>query len=199
LSDDVLTGSIEAENDWVGIWRVKARQTGPDGRVGSDGESFVGIVEELVNNVESNQTITGLRNNGYSIHFTTNYDIGDLPVPHLRPHNLNTLSYENQWRLLTWAQYSAVEPTVSQSKSIWKWQFGQSEYDISELLLPNWIPDSTCMKPNYEDFKPNRVDFEWWDNDSGIGNIIKQDAVMPHRCCQEDFFFCPNLSPCPPS
>ena len=200
LDGEKLSGVITATKPWEGSWYVKARQVGPIGWAGEDGETFIEIAEEASPHIRSNKMITDLRNNAYDIFFTTNYSIDDLPSPHLRPHSIDLTSYESGWRLLTWAKYGALEPTIAQGKSIRTWEFDSKTIDKTDLALPDWTPDPSCLKPDADNIVPESVEFGWWSDESGIGEIIKQpEELLPEKCCQEDFFFCPLLGPCPPS
>ena len=180
---DTLLAEFIISEVWSSDWIVRARQTGPPGRDGLDGNAFMEVVELSIDDpmVVSSNAITTLRNRGSNFYYSTGFDLETLPVAHLRQYGGTRC---NAIDSTIGSRFAAVEPAVSSSKVIWVWQFEGDNYLPGDPSLPSWLPDPSCIRPG--------VSFPWWDS-VGANPGIVEAASLPEKCCQEDFFFCPNI------
>lgn len=165
---------------WESDWLIKIRQRGPDGWSGTDGINFIGIASANVYALRASNVIAGLRNSGENLYFIRE-DIGNIAASRLRPcgDDLCGPIYSDNDILVS------TGPGLDNNKSLLRWQWeGRKNTTNTDLNLPVWSPDPSCV---------NWGSFEWWKSTDCSADFVVADP-LPTQCCQEDFFFCPNLS-----
>lgn len=186
--DELLYVKIILDSNWEGEWIAKARQRGPKGRKGIDGDPFIKIKNFAYKdpNLRSTSVISTIRNVGYSLISSTNNNITDWPISKLRAHqdSINDFEHVSDVNDIIMA---SVRPSTS-NKSIFRWVFDKELPAVNELDLPTWVPDPSCYTGDQV------YSFRWMDNiESNECELkIKVPSQIPNKCCQEDFFFCPN-------
>jgi hypothetical protein len=198
VDDGLFTAVVITDGDWGDGWTAKVRQRGPDGRDGVDGNPFIEIVDTNLYALKATEFIASARSTTDGSIFYISQPAGDLPTAHIRPHNFTQASCEvmslvsNDGIEVEAAIIGAVEPSIDSNKLIRRWVFEPTTTTFSDPDLPVWIPDPSCA---------TRIEFSWWEQFEDTGDecqvkFTEADA-LPERCCQEDFFFCPNIGPCP--
>ena len=183
--DGTLSVSIRSSDSWGIGWTAKARQRGPDGRGGIDGNPFI-VVSSIVAELTSRGALISLRNVGDNLRtMNRGIDPENLPIAHLRPYQSSGLCNEMTFAT-TSDKYAAVAPSLDYSKPIWRWALDAPGHDFGALNTPVWTPDPSCG---------SGAVFNWWDGLNERPNIVEA-AHIPEKCCQEDFFFCPSLGSC---
>jgi len=192
----LFSASVVIDGEWGDDWSVKVRQRGPKGINGSDGEPFITVTESSLYALKATEFITSLRRAQNDNIFYIRQDLIDIPSIRLRPYGgLQVQDGCTSFAIVLSGEVSnsdklaALEPSIDTSKGIRRWLFDQSITTSIVLNLPVWVPDPSCS---------SQVDFGWWQEFEGtpqeVQADIRQAPALPEQCCQEDFFFCPNLS-----
>lgn len=202
LNDNILSLKL-VSNDFNDNYQIKIRQRGPKGRNGISGDPFIELINTTVN-FGSNEAVVLVDNDDYDIFYVRKAFNGlESPIYHLKP---SQLVFDDQF-VLTESNFASVSSTINSSKSIYRWKPEFSFSDCSELELPNWVPDPSCLKmrsdPTEDEFGVDKVDMDWisyledTENDPfgscPITPNIKIANALDAKCCQEDFFICPNV------
>ncbi len=202
IDDGEFTATINIDGDWGDGWTAKIRQRGPFGRDGVNGDSFITISETDLYAFKATEFIASLRGAVDGSLFYIRQSVDELPTAHLRPgsqsvqvgcdvaFNTSETSAGDPSTL-----FGAVEPSIDSSKGIRRWVFDSqtlAAINLTDLDLPTWIPDPSCFRAG--------VDFNWWQQFDGTVNEVDPGVIetepLEEKCCQEDFFFCPNIGPC---
>lgn len=198
---------------------IKSRQKGPDGNKGQAGEPTVRIAEceldtttiiatcPIINvriGCESNTILTTCSdiNNGTCVEKVTftvaNNNISD--------------------KVGTEAVFAAAQVTISDCKTIHQFKPSLKEDDFDDLELLNWEPQPGCLtRRHYTKQNFNWVarttnakcapNAKWYDSlmNPRSGKYLQSIVIPPQppvdQCCQDDFFYCPNVQTggCPPT
>lgn len=186
--NNVVKGSIKFLSDIPNGLYYKARQQGPKGKKGKDGTGFIELVEQIYGDsfVQSTEAIVAIRKSGVSNNIT-------FTKKTLFPKNV-VASLTGVTSLpigkLTEAEYLGLQVTTDDCKDIGIYKFNEPKLDIPDLNLPSWTPACNCT----DVFRYNIQRFDWQLSVAGgIPFNIIQEGPPPEDCCQEDFYFCPNL------
>lgn len=194
VTSERLRASIKftAGADDIDELLFKARQKGPEGRIGVDGLSILQIVNLPIADpaILAKEVAVSIRR--------TEPD-GDISVLKQQPTeevcvSKLKLSEELQVGPLNELNIAAVEVTIRDCKTIGRFKF-DADVETPPLILPQWTPLKDCRESSFF-FMYN---FEWWKRtDPRYLFTILPDPIPAERCCQDDFFFCPNVSdgPC---
>ena len=181
-----LTCTIIRFGAWGFGWTAKARQLGPIGLPGNDGNQFLAISNIYADIVKSTEAVNSLRFADSDLFFVRT-NLVELPTARLRPYQSSLTSNMSNNALTVANAFVAVQPSVDSNKGIMRWIYESIEYSKDNLNLPVWVPDPSCG---------NEASFEWWNNINTSIPFRMADA-LPKKCCQEDFFFCiSNDDPC---
>lgn len=195
----VLTASIHFLNQDISKWSYKARQKGNVGADGDDGNPFLEIVNELLPDptLHSTKAIVSLRKSG-----ATNVVYLDKEVfEKVTVSRLSATAGALPPKDIVKAKFVAAEVTVRNSKDIGYFdlekRLGEAtdSIPIPELDLPAWVPQPGCGQRN----RWSAFRFNWWDvADAPYMFRIVPTNRPPERCCEQDFFWCPNVGdqPC---
>jgi len=203
--DGVFSATVVAKAAWGSGWKAKVRQRGPDGWGGANGEAFLDIVEVVVDNIQSKSAVMLLRNFSEDLRkISRTLTLETLAAAHLRPYNNVVLDASFDYT----SQCLSVSPSVDSSKLLLKWGLEIDSTAAEILNLPLWVPDPSCVRPNTDPQKAAPVNYDWYSSlgvglNSGDPKLV-QAPPLEVKCCQEDFYFCPNImnirpDPCPPS
>ena len=184
-SGGILVVSIKSSDSWGIGWSAKARQRGPVGFDGLDGNSFI-VVSSITADLTSRGGLIGIRSVGDDLRtMNRSMDPDSFPAAHLRPYQSTQCSDIVSITLSD--KYAAVAPSLDYSKPIWRWVLDMPGHEFGVLDTPAWVPDPSCG---------SGVQFSWWDGlPVGQPGIVEAEPI-PEKCCQEDFFFCPNIGTC---
>lgn len=184
--------TVIAGGDDIDSWRFKARQKGPKGAAGSSGKAFLEVIEQILDDpsIRSTEAIISMRkaSNG-DIIFLTNTLFDEIPVS-----NLSAIDGDSILDILT-DKFTSVQATIREAKSIGFFQFAPAEFVPPILDIPLWTPTADCVQAR----RWSQYRFDWYDrSDPTYLFSITPTPKPPEKCCQEDFFFCPNVgdNPC---
>ena len=171
--DGIFNAVITTEENWGDGWLAKIRQVGPDGWVGNDGNSFIEINKYDIYGPTIQQYIATLRNINDDLYYVSE-KLGDGPTARLRPTASGIYTSIDT--------VAAVEPSVDSNKGIRKWVFSAT-ITSNNIDLPIWVPNPACVD----------VDFPWYQSVNNLATTFVESEHLKRQCCQEEFFFCPNL------
>jgi len=175
-------------------WKYKVRQRGPKGASGQDGSAFLEISEQVLDDptVRSNAAIVTTRKSDLTN--TITYLSNDLPDD-VCVSNLALSAGALPVGDILEAKFLAAKVTTRSCKDIGSYQYSPPEYEAPPLELPAWEPTQDCVTAaRFSSYK-----FEWWDlTDPKYPYRIVTPPRPNDQCCQEPFFWCPNVgdNPC---
>lgn len=134
--------------------------------------------------------------------------------PFGKPTNLPTIGDKRRDGSVVWDRvtFVSVEQTINECKDIQTYKYNPLDLDIEQLILPSWVPTTACYTPRLW----SRSGFKWWltatsgskedvDWVDCFGNAKEPtypwEVITPKQpdeaCCQQDFFWCPNVNDAP--
>jgi len=215
----IVSGSIflPTGSSWedLGVdFCVKARQRGPKGPKGIPGECRVRIVECLIDGTNIRATCPIVN---------TRLDCENEIIYTLCADLLAELCYDKiallpdsdslaDGNALT-SVFASAEMTLEECKRINRYVVELPEDDIPDLDLLHWNPQAGCFSQRHYD----RHKFNWIPDTNipacdstatWFGPDSVRDGQYPHaivtapqptssECCQDDFFYCPNVQDAP--
>ena len=194
VTSKMFSGSITivGTDDFAG-WRFKTRQRGAKGATGDSGKAFVEVIERLLEDpsIRSTQAIISTRKAAASddIVILQNELFEAVPVS-----NFAALDGDSINNILS-NQFVAAKFSISDSKDIGFFQFIPKEFIVPPLDIPLWTPTGECVQSR----RWSQYRFNWFTKtDPNYLFSIMSTPKPPEQCCQEDFFFCPNVGdqPC---
>ncbi len=212
FSDDHLSGVVVFTSGIELASTYKARQVGRTGEDGEDGNPFLVVEEQIIDDpaIRSQNAVLSMRKTaqgGIAYHKSSLYD-------QICAHNLALLSGDIPMGGILDAKFLAVLPSPNSCKEICFSRFetcsslasggsSTSQLDcdqdpdviVDPLDLPEWTPTDSC----YDLARCDQLQFDWHKiaNDPYPWKIL-DDPCPPEQCCQQDFFWCPNVGdePC---
>lgn len=173
--------------DIAGLY-YKARQKGPKGKKGKDGTGFIEVIEDVYGDsgVRSSEAIIAIRKSGVSDNisyttqelFTKNVVASVTGSPNLPIGDLLE------------SKYVGAQVTTDDCKDLNTFKFKEPELKIPDLNLPSWTPACNCT--DTARYQIQRMDWGMKAAEKLPFSIV-QEAPPPEACCQEDFYWCPNL------
>lgn len=194
---------------------------GAKGEKGIPGETFINVVEFGLEDdlMMSSKPITSVRstdnqikyarasiNTSCTMYLSQNF-FDNTPLSNgIRSMIIdNDSSLTNAETVFNKLKLVNVNETTETCKPIGNYRQQHEEIKLRELTLPSWTPTVTC----YDTTRWNNSKFDWWTSlDDNLDTwsdcdgeakptsypwtIIISDAPES-RCCQEDFFWCPNV------
>jgi len=186
-------GSITIEGSDLAGWRYKARQRGAKGDQGSAGSGFVEVIEQILEDpsVRSTQAVVSLRKAAANddIVIFENALFEEVPVANLAAINGDTVD-----NIIT-NEFVGAKFSISDARDIGFFKFAPKEYVVPPLEIPLWTPTGDCVQAR----RWSQYRFNWFtQTDPNYLFSIITTPKPPEQCCQEDFFFCPNVGdqPC---
>lgn len=211
---NIVCGSIFlAKGKWEqNNWTVRSRQRGPDGLPGLDGSSTLTIETSIIDNsnMEASCPIVNVR---YDASRETLYTFcstlaSDVCVSRIGV--LGGMSSLTKGPILD-SKFAAAQMILDECKYINVYTPEIQSYDVPILSFDSWEPQSGCVTQRHFD----RHKFDWISaikgtacSPYGVYNNLSSStfpykiitaAVPPEdECCQEDWFYCPNVQdgPC---
>lgn len=179
--------SVVSDED-IGSWRYKARQQGPKGATGEAGKAFLEIANRLLDDpsLRGTEAILSLRKASSSddIVFLRQELFDEVPVA-----NLSALD-GGQIVDFSGDFFVSAQVTIREARDIGFFQAEVPEFTIPQLDIPAWTPTQDCAQAT----KWALYKFDWFNRvDPNYLFNIQIPAKPPEQCCQEDFFFCPNV------
>jgi hypothetical protein len=193
-------------------WTVRSRQRGPDGPDGFDGETRlrIGYADIDSSNVEAACPLVNVRLDlirkvllTQCVSFANDVCVSKVRVSA----RMNTLTSGNIKNSL----FAAAEMSLGDCKSIHIYKPELGSYYVPELDFDTWEPQGNCVTQRHYD----RHKFDWVStveggacspfgvynkkpNDAFPYKIVTAAIPPDDECCQEDFFYCPNVQdgPC---
>jgi len=218
LETGVVCGSVFLSGEkWIDVadfYCIKSRQMGPDGLSGDPGECRIKIIECYLDDTSvratcpivharmdcEQETIFTLCSNLLKETCATQVRL----VP-----DSDTLSNTNAFKSV----FAAAEMTLDECKRINRYQISLEHDDIPELDLLHWDPQPGCVSQRHYD----RHKFDWvpatdipvcdergtWYGPDDVRpgvypfDLVTAPEPPEDECCQEDFFWCPNVQRAP--
>jgi hypothetical protein len=185
----------------MSLWRYKARQRGKTGMAGEDGKDYLEVVDRLIedNAIESTSALVSLRRAGTTDLRALSADMHtDICVSKISAIEGSMLPAEHLS-----AMYVASEITTRDCKSLGRFDMKKvftdevDAFEIPKLDLPSWIPPHGCGQRG----RWNNYRYNWWDYlGADLKYIFKITPTPkpPEKCCDQEFWFCPNVgdNPC---
>lgn len=194
---------------------VKSRQKGPDGISGDPGECRIRIVNCDIDstNIRADCPIINVRLDcEENVIYTLCADLVDTICARYLNFAANAANITNGGGVLK-AAFVALEMTLDECKKISRFKIELDDDEIPEIELPHWEPQPGCVKKRHF----NRHKFNWipatavgtcatqgrWFGPNGVRGSkypwgIQQSNTPPaDECCQEPFFWCPNVQDTP--
>jgi hypothetical protein len=207
----ILSADLQFQDglDFGPLWSYRARQQGPSGYPGADGDPFLQVREQTVGDpaIRYNRAVRVMRanprddlfhisaefNDGINLcmHLRTNFEFGDAlaltsttkPRPSTLAECCKSLEEE------TPDFWAALEPTIDSGKAIHKWGLDREKYNPTDLNTPIWEPNE---EPSQSVFVP----FNWFAQQD-LPFTISTSPRPEHSSTAEDLFLCNNLGePC---
>ena len=189
-SANVLSGVVVLSTGTFdeGEWEWKGRQVGPKGEDGEDGDDFLELVTEFNGdpNVAFKQAIISLRKSEFrsNLFFLKQELFTKVCVP-----NVKATAGAIPVGDATESNLVALEQTSSSCKNIGFFKFSPEEF-APDLVLPQFTPGKQCLDRRRFDI----ANFDWAsESEPALPFDIFLDPRPEETCCQEPFFFCPNL------
>ena len=217
----IVCGSIYLvdSGSWLDEWCIKSRQRGPDGEDGDPGECRIKISESIVDNtnIEAICPIVNVRfDRDKSILYTMCVNLLDeicVSRARLIPKS-ETLTNNKAINNV----FAAAQMILDECKYVYRFMLDLPEDNFPELQFVHWDPQPGCLTQRHF----NRHKFDWIDLvktppvDGSAGGVdmcgfrpypwrvLLPKMPPPGECCEDDFFYCPNVQdgPCvgePPS
>lgn len=209
----IVCGSLYLLNGrpWEGIWCVKSRQQGPDGVQGKSSEAAVRIVEcqlDSSNVIATCPIVNARLDCDQNTIFTLCSDLlSEVCVQSvLVPAASGAISDKSALDAL----FASAQMVLDECKLIYRYRLTIVDDEISDLNLAYWDPQPGCLTQRH--FAKQNFDWVskttanacegqavWYDSNltarSGKypNEIISADKPPKDACCQEDFFYCPNI------
>jgi len=186
--------SFTAGDGDIASWQYKARQRGPKGSAGSDGSAFLEVTSQTIgdSSVTSGSAVVSVRKSDLTNNIV--YLSSDLPTDVCVSNLALSASTLPIGDILS-SKYVSAKVTTRRCKDIGSYEYKQPEYSTPPLELPAWEPTPDCVSAaRYSSYK-----FEWWDStDPKYPFRIVTPPRPNDQCCQEPFFWCPNVgdNPC---
>lgn len=203
----LVRGKWEKDN-----WTVRSRQRGPDGPPGSDGSTTLIIETSSIDNsnMEASCPIVNVRYDAsretlYTFCSTLSSDVCVSRVGVLS--GMSTLTNGP----ILGSKFAAVQMILDECKYINVYTPEIQPYEIPLLSFDSWEPQSGCVTQRHFD----RHKFDWISSIKGAAcspygvynnlskttfpyKIITAATPPEDECCQEDWFYCPNIQdgPC---
>jgi len=190
----LFSGSIkilEGGED-IDTWHYKARQRGSKGEQGDSGKPFFDIVTQLLDDtsVQSQEAMIAMRKAIASdnIVILNNSLFDTIPASKLAAFDGDSIVD------IAEDKFVSAKVTIREAKKIETFQFVPPDLEIPPLELPLWTPTKDCVQSK----RWTQYRFDWFDRvePKYLWHIIPTPKP-PEQCCQEDFFFCPNLGDTP--
>jgi len=213
-STNIVCGSIFiASGKWQpNQWTVRSRQRGPDGDVGDDGEARITIETNSIDNsnVEAVCPIVNVRydQNRQVIHTLCNNLSSEVCVGKISV--LSGMGTLASGPILS-SKFAAVQMILDECKYVNLFKPELQPYTLPSLELDAWEPQPGCVTQRHYD----RHKFDWFTKVKGSAcspfgvyneydptkfpyNVITAGTPPEDECCQEDWFYCPNVQdgPC---
>lgn len=188
-----FSGTIPIIGTDISEWRYKARQRGRKGDQGDPGKPFFELVEQTLDDpaLRSSEAIVSVRKSVVSDDIIVlRADLfSDVPVSNLGALEGDTI------RAIEESAFAAAKVTIREAKDIGYFRPSLDEFEAAPLDLPQWTPTSDCVQAR----RWGQYKFDWFNKtDPKYLFTIFTTPKPPEQCCQEDFFFCPNVGdqPC---
>lgn len=184
---------VTSGGDDIDTWRYKVRQVGPTGADGEDGLSFIEVAAEILDDpsLRGTEAIISLRKSSVSddIIFLNGTLFEEIPTSNLGALDGGSISDVEK------DLFVSAEVTINEARDVAFYNFLIPDVPVPPLDLPAWTPTRDCVQARrwalykYDWF--NRVEPNYLYN-------ISLPPKPDEACCQEDFFFCPNVGdePC---
>lgn len=176
----------------IDAWRFKARQRGPKGAAGEDGKAFLEVITQLLDDpsVRSTDAVLSMRKAAASddLVIFRSALFEEIPVSNLSAMagRIDNILEDN---------FASVAVTIEEAKDIGFFKFDEPDFAAPQLDIPLWTPTADCVQAR----RWSQYRFNWFDQtDPDYLFSILGAPRPPEQCCQEDFFFCPNVgdNPC---
>jgi hypothetical protein len=142
VENNILYATFELDGDLSGVWVYKARQIGPRGRDGFDGNWFLYVTEtEIPDDLIATDAVFEISRSGSDIAYSTSSAGNNICAHGLIPADPRNFKFRLGTTLLLAAKYM-----VPNCRNIVRWEYTKPEIEIPDLDMPNWTPTECCPK-----------------------------------------------------
>lgn len=143
VNNNILYATFELEGDLSGTWTYKARQTGPKGDGGDDGNWFLAIEETEISddNLVSNDAIYEISKSGNDIGYSISTVNDNVCATGVIPADPGFFKL----RLAT-TKFLAAKYMVPNCRDLVRWEYEKPIIVVPELDVPQWTPTECCPK-----------------------------------------------------
>tara|TARA_R100001244_G_scaffold25113_2_gene25441 strand:+ start:94696 stop:97800 length:3105 start_codon:yes stop_codon:yes gene_type:complete len=179
----ILEGGEESAS-----WRYKTRQRGAKGADGQNGLSYLEINTSILDDpsLRGTKALTSIRKSTISddLIILDNDLFNEVPTSNLGGLDGDTIrNVEEDF-------FAAAQVTISDNKSVGYFKFNPTPCPTPDLDLPLWTPTSDCVQSR----RWSLYKFDWFNRvDPNYLFRVLLNPKPDENCCQEDFFFCPNV------
>lgn len=208
----LVCGSVYLTNalGWNGTYCVKSRQMGPDGIQGRPGTGTVRIVEATLDSTSVVATcpiITARVDIEQQTIFTICSDIVNLICVKKVQMPAGAAALSDKGALDS--VFAAGQMILDDCKLIYRYQVALADDDFGDLSLAYWEPQPGCVSRRH--YNRHKFDWKsltqfpacdtvrWYDASGGVREasypwpLVTGQPPEKDECCQEDFFYCPNI------
>jgi PKD repeat protein len=210
----IVYGSVylEGGKHWDGLWCAKSRQKGPDGVFGNPGESGVRVIECTLDSTSIVATCpiinVRLDCDKRSLFTMCSDIISSICVQYVKvSSDAGALSD----KVGLDAVFASAQMILDDCKRVYRYKVVLKDDVFDDLNLQHWDPQPGCVTKRWYDrhifnwMDNTRVGTcatpasTWWDQELGgrdaayPNSILFADKPAKDNCCQDDFFYCPNI------
>jgi hypothetical protein len=216
--DNVLYGTVILSSSWSSQgseWCLRSRQRGPKGDKGDPGLCRLSVVSSTIDNSNMLATCPIVNVRYDSPKNTLYWKCSDLSSDVCA--NAVTIlggAASLNDRSIIDSEFASAQMILDDCKLINKYKPSLPQFIQPELELVSWEPQPNCnLKRNFDRHTFNwqdtlsadkcNTDVKWYGVDDLKApqypyNIQKSDPPVTDKCCEDSFFFCPNVQdgPC---
>lgn len=195
IEDNKFYASFILDGPLSGNWTYKLRQRGPQGQSGTDGNWFLNVDKTEIDNdnLLNPEAIYSIYKSSDNISYVVSNVNDEVCATGF------VFTTSNKFNINS-TRFASAKYSNDSCKDISDWLYAQDPLDIPELNMPNWTPTECC--PNYRYWPHNNLDWQdknkdqpWYQCDPDYDIFI--DPRYPEQCCQDEFFFCPDVGDTP--
>ena len=143
IEDNILYATFELDGDLTGTWTYKARQTGPKGNDGDDGNWFLAVEETEISdeNLVSNDAIYEISKSGNDIGYSISTVNDNVCATGIIPTDPGFFKLR-----LDTTRFLSAKYMVPNCRDLVRWEYERPDIAIPDIDLPQWTPTECCPK-----------------------------------------------------
>lgn len=214
--NNILYGTIVISSQWINYgneWCLRSRQRGPKGPKGDPGLCRLEAIHTTLDNSNflPNCPLVNLRHDSVknTLYWKCNSIANDICTSSIvLANNAATLNDRSVMK----SEFVSAQMTLNDCKHLQRHTPSIPSYNIPELQLVNWEPQSDCVFKRHFD----KYSFDWqsklatsacnpdvkWYSATDIRPPTYPYPQLPTEpttdtCCEDTFFYCPNVQDAP--